>query len=196
MVVVYCLSSFQYQVFVQVYTSFEGEVNPRLWHVLTEGLWVAWLSQNFNEVVEVCGECKGMAPRVFCFSSDTLHLGVPVPSFPIQLRSRYDPTHLVSSTSCKNNLPDTDNLINHLFVPDQEFNILDNCSDVILGGEDKLIVQNPLWFVVKAGGGMQLDHLVIFNGHVVASALQMCYLKYQQNTIDVCPSPGVLGQYQ
>lgn len=78
---------YSFSLLPKVYTSYEGEVNPRLWHVLTEGLWVAWLSQNFNEVVEVCGECKGMAPRVFCFSSDTLHLGVPVPSFPTRLRA-------------------------------------------------------------------------------------------------------------
>lgn len=68
----------------KVYTSYEGEVNPRLWYVLSEGPWVALLSQNYNEV---CGECKGMAPRVFCFSSNTLHLGVPMPSSLTQQRA-------------------------------------------------------------------------------------------------------------
>lgn len=85
--VIYIYEYILFSLLPKIYTSYEGEVNPRLWHVLSEGPWVALLSQNYNEVVELCGECKGMAPRVFCFSSNILHLGVPVPSSPTQQRA-------------------------------------------------------------------------------------------------------------
>ena len=31
--------------------------------------------------------------------------------------------------------------------------------DVILGGEDKLVVENPLGFMIQTGGRMKLDNL-------------------------------------
>ena len=33
--------------------------------------------------------------------------------------------------------------------------------DVVFGCEDKLIVENPLWFVVKAGAWVKLDNLEV-----------------------------------
>lgn len=51
-----------------------------------------------------------------------------------------------------------------------------NSSDVVLGSEDKLVVEDPLWFVVQAGGGMQLHHLVILDGQVLTRPLEMCHL--------------------
>lgn len=47
-------------------------------------------------------------------------------------------------------------------LPDQPLR-LDICAgpDVVLGGEDEFIVENPLGFVVQARGRMKLDNLVI-----------------------------------
>ena len=33
------------------------------------------------------------------------------------------------------------------------------CSDIILGGQHKLIVENPFWLVVKTCARMKLDNL-------------------------------------
>jgi len=35
--------------------------------------------------------------------------------------------------------------------------------DVVLGGQHKLVVQNPFRLVVETGGGVKLDHLVILD---------------------------------
>ena len=45
--------------------------------------------------------------------------------------------------------------------------------DVVFGGQDKLVVQDPLGFVIQTGGRMQLDDLVVLDGQVVAGPLQM-----------------------
>lgn len=55
-----------------------------------------------------------------------------------------------------------------------------HCPDVVLGGEDELVVENPLGFVIQTGGRMQLDYLVVFDGQVVAGALQVGDLKVQK----------------
>lgn len=56
---------------------------------------------------------------------------------------------------------------------------LDVCAsaDVVLGGEDKFIVEHPLRLVVQDCGGMQLDHLVVFYCEVMTCTLQMCHLQ-------------------
>lgn len=46
-------------------------------------------------------------------------------------------------------------------------------SDVILGGEHKLVVKHPLWLVVQHSGGVQLYHLVVLRSQVMARALQV-----------------------
>ena len=51
-----------------------------------------------------------------------------------------------------------------------------NSSNVILCREHKLIIDDPLRFVVQAGWGMKLYHLVIFNGQVVTCPLQVGHL--------------------
>lgn len=53
-------------------------------------------------------------------------------------------------------------------------------ADVILGGEHKLVVQHPLGLVVQHGGRVQLHHLVVLHGQVMACALQMSNLLSQR----------------
>ena len=52
---------------------------------------------------------------------------------------------------------------------------LDVCdgADVVFGGEHELVVEHPVGLVVEAGGRVQLDHLVVLAGQVVAGPLQM-----------------------
>ncbi len=50
--------------------------------------------------------------------------------------------------------------------------------NVVLCGEDELVVENPLWLVVQTGGRVQLDNLVVLDGQVVPGALQVGNLKY------------------
>lgn len=50
-------------------------------------------------------------------------------------------------------------------------------ADVVFGGEDKLIVEHPLRFVVQDCWRMQLDHLVVFDCEVMTCALQMSHLE-------------------
>lgn len=49
-------------------------------------------------------------------------------------------------------------------------------ADVVLGGQHKLIVENPLGLVVQYGGRVQLDHLVVLHCEIVAGALQVSNL--------------------
>ena len=55
---------------------------------------------------------------------------------------------------------------------------LDVCdgADVVFGGEHELVVEHPVGLVVEAGGRVQLDHLVVLAGQVVAGPLQMRHL--------------------
>ena len=49
-------------------------------------------------------------------------------------------------------------------------------ADVVFGGEHELVVEHPLGLVVEAGGGVQLDHLVVLARQVVARPLQVRHL--------------------
>lgn len=49
-------------------------------------------------------------------------------------------------------------------------------ADVVLGGQHKLVVENPLGLVVQYGGRVQLDHLVVLHCEIVAGALQVSNL--------------------
>lgn len=49
-------------------------------------------------------------------------------------------------------------------------------ADVVLGGQHKLIVENPLRLVVQYGRRVQLDHLVVLHCEIVAGALQVSNL--------------------
>ena len=51
-----------------------------------------------------------------------------------------------------------------------------HCSDVVLGGQNKLVVENPLRLVIEAGGWVKLDDLVVLDGQIVASPLKMRHL--------------------
>lgn len=62
--------------------------------------------------------------------------------------------------------------------PLHTFDVCDS-PDVVFGGEDKLVVQDPLWLVVKAGGRVELNHLVVFDGHVMACTFQVSNLEGQ-----------------
>merc|ERR1719175_503949 len=55
-------------------------------------------------------------------------------------------------------------------------NYIRACTDVILSGQDKLIVENPLWLVVKTRARMKLDNLVIFDCEIMSCSLQMRHL--------------------
>ena len=50
------------------------------------------------------------------------------------------------------------------YIPDEPLRLdVCACPDVVLGGEDELIVEDPLGLVVKAGGRVQLYYLVVLN---------------------------------
>ncbi len=49
-------------------------------------------------------------------------------------------------------------------------------ADVVLGGQHKLVIENPLGLVVQYGGRVQLDHLVVLHRQIVAGALQVSNL--------------------
>lgn len=49
-------------------------------------------------------------------------------------------------------------------------------ADVVLGGQHKLVIENPLGLVVQYGGRVQLDHLVVLHREIVAGALQVSNL--------------------
>ena len=61
---------------------------------------------------------------------------------------------------------------------------LDVCdgADVVFGGEHELVVEHPLGLVVEAGGGVQLHHLVVLAGQVVARPLQVRHLAPARDT--------------
>ena len=65
-------------------------------------------------------------------------------------------------------------------VPDEPLR-LDVCagSDVVLGGEDELVVEDPLGLVVEAGRGVQLHDLVVLHGQVVPRPLKVRNLKHK-----------------
>ena len=50
-------------------------------------------------------------------------------------------------------------------------------ASTFLGGEDELVVEDPLRFVVEAGGGVQLHDLVVLHGQVVTRPLEVRNLK-------------------
>ncbi len=49
-------------------------------------------------------------------------------------------------------------------------------ADVVLGGQHKLVIENPLGLVVQYGGRVQLDHLVVLHREIVSGALQVSNL--------------------
>ena len=51
--------------------------------------------------------------------------------------------------------------------------------DVILGGEDEFVVQNPFGFVIQTSRRMQLDHLVVLDGQIMTRPLQMSDLNWE-----------------
>src|SRR4029434_1443096 len=53
-------------------------------------------------------------------------------------------------------------------------------ADVVLGGEHKLVVEDPLWLVVQHRRGMKLHHLVVLHRQVVTRLLQRRHLRKQQ----------------
>ena len=57
--------------------------------------------------------------------------------------------------------------------------LTDACT--FLGGEYELVVEDPLWLVVEAGGGVQLHDLVVLHGQVVAGPLEVRNLKCKMN---------------
>ena len=63
-------------------------------------------------------------------------------------------------------------------VPDEPLR-LDVCagSDVVLGGEDELVVEDPLGLVVQTRARVELHHLVVLHGQVVSRPLQVGDLK-------------------
>ena len=48
-------------------------------------------------------------------------------------------------------------------------------ADVVLRGQDKLIVQNPLGLVVQTGGGVQLNHLCVFECKFESTQNRACW---------------------
>lgn len=50
-------------------------------------------------------------------------------------------------------------------------------ANVIFSGENELVVERPLGFVIEYGTRVKVDDLVVFDGHVMAAALQMSHLK-------------------
>ena len=63
-------------------------------------------------------------------------------------------------------------------LPDEPLR-LDVCagSDVVLGGEDELVVEDPLGLVVETRARVELHHLVVLHGQVVTRPLQVGNLK-------------------
>ncbi len=51
-------------------------------------------------------------------------------------------------------------------------------ANVVLGGQDELVVDDPLGFVIEASARVELHDLIVFHSQVVACALQMCDLKF------------------
>ncbi len=62
-----------------------------------------------------------------------------------------------------------------------------DCADVVFGGEDELVVQNPLWFVVQARRRVKLHDLVVLHGQVMTAAFQVSNLKNRRrNDLKAC----------
>ena len=63
-------------------------------------------------------------------------------------------------------------------LPDEPLR-LDVCagSDVVLGGEDELVVEDPLGLVVETRARVELHHLVVLHGQVVTRPFQVGDLK-------------------
>jgi hypothetical protein len=55
------------------------------------------------------------------------------------------------------------------------FNIR-HSSDVIFSGQNKFIINNPLWLVIQTRGRVKLNILVVFYGEIVTSSLQVSHL--------------------
>lgn len=53
-------------------------------------------------------------------------------------------------------------------------------TDVVFGGEDELVIEHPLRFVVQHSGGVQLHHLVVLCRQVMAGALKVSNLFTEQ----------------
>lgn len=56
---------------------------------------------------------------------------------------------------------------------------LDVCTsaNVVFGGENEFVVEDPLRFVVQDRRRVQLDHLVVFHSQVMTRALQVSHLR-------------------
>lgn len=54
-------------------------------------------------------------------------------------------------------------------------------ANVVFGGEHKLVVDDPVRFVVEASRGVQLHNLVVFDCEVVACSLQVGNLQFFLN---------------
>ena len=48
---------------------------------------------------------------------------------------------------------------------------------VVFGCEHKLIVEHPLWLVVKASAGMELDGLIVLHCQIVPTSFKMSHLR-------------------
>ena len=53
-------------------------------------------------------------------------------------------------------------------------------SDVIFCGQNELVVEDPLRFVVEACRRVKLDNLVVFDGQVVTRPLKMGNLQFKK----------------
>lgn len=55
------------------------------------------------------------------------------------------------------------------------FNVC-HSPDVIFSGQNKFVINNPLWFMIQTCGRVKLNILVILDGKIVTGSFQVCHL--------------------
>lgn len=67
------------------------------------------------------------------------------------------------------------------------------CTDIILGGQNEFVINDPFGFMVQYSTRMKLDDLIVLDCQIMSSSFQMCYLR-QKKSLSIAVSSRCLIQ--